>query len=286
MSAKPLRSRILLIGNANAGKTTILKKICKETDVPIVHDRDGKPISGLESLNPTMGRGLHDVENEISYRSNPLFVFHDSRGVEAASTAEIARLEAFIKRRSSMTLQERLHAAWICLPLDEERPLGDAEMRMLKLNPDDVPVILVFTKYDGLETRALNTLRHEGQLGKREAFRAMVAAAERLFKEQWVDKIYTVEPPKPPFVRLKDLHKPEGKCDELLDCTAEVLEENKPAQKVFVLAQTYSPERRLKFAMDDIVRYLVETKDYRGERVLGEATGRVLSWMPHVYDRK
>ncbi|KAG8996657.1 hypothetical protein FRB94_008154 [Tulasnella sp. JGI-2019a] len=264
-------------------KTTILKKICKETDVPIVRDRDGNQVTELEDLNPTARRGLHNIDNEITYPSNPLFAFHDSRGVEAASMTEMKQLEDFIARRSSMELRERLHAAWICLPLDEERPLGDAEMYMLKLNPDDIPVILVFTKYDGLETRTFNNLQRQGQLGKREAFRAMPITAERLFKEQWVDKIYTTEPPKPPFVRLKDLHKPEGKCDALLECTEDVLKDNKPAQKIFVLAQTYSPERRLKYAVDDIIKYLLETKDYRGPKALRDAAGRFLSWMPHVH---
>ncbi|KAG9038103.1 hypothetical protein FRB95_003031 [Tulasnella sp. JGI-2019a] len=250
-------ARILIIGKANAGKTSILKKICGES-VPIVLDRDGNP------------RGMHEIDYEIIYPSRPGFSFYDSRGIESGSTEELDKVADFITRRSIAPLEERLHATWVCLSLDDERPVGEAELRMLDVkNPgeskhsspsthrnaahqhDIVPVVVVFTKYDGLETRALNTLRREGLLKPREAFRAMAATAERLFKEHWLNRIYTTEPPKPPFVRLKDLDKPQGKCDDLLECTADMLQENRPAQKTFVLAQSYSPEKRLKHAMEE-----------------------------------
>ncbi|KAG8985692.1 hypothetical protein FRB93_005761 [Tulasnella sp. JGI-2019a] len=230
---------------------------------------------------------MHEIDYEIVYPSRPGFSFYDSRGIESGSTEELDKVADFIKRRSVAPLKERLHVAWICLPLDDERPVGEVEMGMLVAkNSEKVPAVVVFTKYDGLETRALNTLRQEGRLKPREAFRAMGDAAERLFKEHWLNRIYTTEPPKPPFVRLKDLHRPEGKCDELLDRTADVLRDNRPAQKLFVLAQNYSPSRRLKYAANDIFWYLLETKDYRGQAVVEEVVRRVLSWMPHVYMRE
>ncbi|KAG8985690.1 hypothetical protein FRB93_005759 [Tulasnella sp. JGI-2019a] len=282
---EPTQSRILIIGKANAGKTSILKKICGES-VPIVLDRDGNPVTDHNTLDPTLARGMHDIEYEIIYPSRPGFSFYDSRGIESGSTEELDKVADFITRRSIAPLEERLHATWVCLSLDDERPVGEAELRMLGVkNPREIPVVVVFTKYDGLETRALNTLRREGFLKPREAFRAMAATAEGLFKEHWLNRIYTTEPPKPPYVRLKDLDKPQGKCDDLLDCTADMLRENRPAQKIFVLAQSYSPEKRLKYATEDIVGYLVETKDYQGE-VPGEAVRRFLSWMPHVYMRQ
>ncbi|KAG8989720.1 hypothetical protein FRB94_014079 [Tulasnella sp. JGI-2019a] len=48
------QSRILLIGKANAGKTSILKKICGEAEVPIIYDEDGKALTGLPTLGPTL----------------------------------------------------------------------------------------------------------------------------------------------------------------------------------------------------------------------------------------
>ena len=37
--------RILIIGKANAGKTTILRKICETTDTPTVVNRNGETVS-------------------------------------------------------------------------------------------------------------------------------------------------------------------------------------------------------------------------------------------------
>ncbi|KAF8223907.1 hypothetical protein L208DRAFT_1314535, partial [Tricholoma matsutake] len=36
--------RILVIGRANAGKTTLLKKVCETTDDPRIYDADGKEV--------------------------------------------------------------------------------------------------------------------------------------------------------------------------------------------------------------------------------------------------
>ncbi|KAG9038076.1 hypothetical protein FRB95_003004 [Tulasnella sp. JGI-2019a] len=283
MSDKVTHSRILIIGKANAGKTSILKKICGETELPIVRDPKGNRVVDLKTLDPTQARGMHDINYEITYPSRPKFVFYDSRGIESGSTEEIDKVAEFITRRSTLPLSERLHATWICLPLDDDRPVGDAEMRMLGLkNPGEVPVVVVFTKYDGLETRVFNQMRQEGRL-KREAFRAMAGAAERLFKEHWLNRIYTAEPPKPPFVRLKDLHKPEGNCDALMDCTICVLEDNKEVQKMFVMAQKYSLNARLKTVVPEVVRLLLDTAGCRGYDTADQLVQRVLSWMPHVY---
>jgi hypothetical protein len=58
-------------------------------------------------------RGLHDIENEMVFRSNPGFVFHDSRGFEAGGDSEFDKVKAFIADRSKETdLKNRIHAIW------------------------------------------------------------------------------------------------------------------------------------------------------------------------------
>lgn len=37
--------RVLVIGRANAGKTTLLQRVCKTTESPIVRDRDGRKVT-------------------------------------------------------------------------------------------------------------------------------------------------------------------------------------------------------------------------------------------------
>lgn len=43
--AWPRRFRALIVGRAGAGKTSILKKLCNDSDTPIVRDRDGNIVS-------------------------------------------------------------------------------------------------------------------------------------------------------------------------------------------------------------------------------------------------
>jgi hypothetical protein len=56
---------------------------------------------------------MHDIENELIFRSNDNFVFHDSQGFEAGSVDEFQRLKEFIADRSTTThLKKRIHAIW------------------------------------------------------------------------------------------------------------------------------------------------------------------------------
>ena len=58
--------------------------------------------------NP-LQRGMHDIENELIFRSNDKFVFHDSPGFEAGCKDEFLRMKEFIGDRAKT---KRLHAIW------------------------------------------------------------------------------------------------------------------------------------------------------------------------------
>jgi hypothetical protein len=60
-----------------------------------------------------MQRGVHNITDEITYESNPDFVFHDSGGFEAGSEEEINIVWAFIRERSlTSSPATQLHAIW------------------------------------------------------------------------------------------------------------------------------------------------------------------------------
>ncbi|KIJ91607.1 hypothetical protein K443DRAFT_685866, partial [Laccaria amethystina LaAM-08-1] len=63
------RFRVLIIGRANAGKTTILQRVCNTTEQPKIFNQSGHEID-LSELNPTAQRGEHDIENEMIFESN------------------------------------------------------------------------------------------------------------------------------------------------------------------------------------------------------------------------
>jgi len=107
--------RILVIGRANAGKTTILEKVCgvaKGTE-PIIYGKDGELLQkSVIHLMPSIERGLHDIEHQITYPGSN-FIFHDSQGFESGSNEELKIAQEFIGKRSAeIELKNQLHAIW------------------------------------------------------------------------------------------------------------------------------------------------------------------------------
>ena len=58
-------------------------------------------------------RGIHKIENELVFQSNPGFIFHDSRGFEAGGIEELSIVKDFIAQRSTLDeLKRQLHVIW------------------------------------------------------------------------------------------------------------------------------------------------------------------------------
>jgi hypothetical protein len=58
-------------------------------------------------------RGLHDIDNQLIFTSNPHYIFHDSRGFESGSLDDVDKAKSFIaERANSHKLSEQLHAIW------------------------------------------------------------------------------------------------------------------------------------------------------------------------------
>ena len=144
------RFRILVIGRANAGKTTILKRICDSTENPEIYNEQGEKVCILfwfqssralticdqvdraqieESLEVSVlnchhrscirvqlmcpKRGAHDIEDGMVFQCNPDFVFHDSQGFAAGSIKEFDQMKSFVGERARTTfLEKRIHAIW------------------------------------------------------------------------------------------------------------------------------------------------------------------------------
>ncbi|KAJ7300751.1 hypothetical protein DFH08DRAFT_795452 [Mycena albidolilacea] len=112
-----LKFRVLILGRANAGKTTILERLTGASMDKAEVLRDGEILPGqvcrlLKYFD--YHRGLHNIDDEVCFRSRPGFVFHDSRGVEAGSAAELSTVQRFVNARSSAArdLQNQLHVIW------------------------------------------------------------------------------------------------------------------------------------------------------------------------------
>ncbi|KAG2086074.1 uncharacterized protein F5147DRAFT_781780 [Suillus discolor] len=176
------RFRILIIGRANAGKTTILQRVCNTRDQPEIYNTDGEKID-LEVLTASRGCRLHDIENEMVFRSNPGLIFHDSWGFKAGGESEFDKVKAFITERSKETkITKWLHTIWYCIPMDEAcRLFTAAENKFFsQCDTGTIPVIVLFTKFDALYDVAYTQLKTEGK-SRKDARKLAAKHAEETF---------------------------------------------------------------------------------------------------------
>ncbi|KXN81009.1 hypothetical protein AN958_06471 [Leucoagaricus sp. SymC.cos] len=158
LRAKYTHFRILVIGRANAGKTTLLKRVCNTDEDPCIYNENNE-----NQLKPTAERGTHDIERQFAFKSNPKFIFHDSPGFEKGEEKQLQDVLSFIKKRSeSNEPNEQLHAIWFCFFLDASRPLLDLEQKFFnEQRAGNVPVIAIFTKFDDLVVQVYDMDREE-----------------------------------------------------------------------------------------------------------------------------
>ncbi|KAF7343577.1 GTP-binding protein [Mycena sanguinolenta] len=231
--------RILIIGRANAGKTTILKKVCNSVEDPEIYSPDGKKIDP-EIVKESAERGEHNIYDQLIFKSNPQFIFHDSRGFEGGSVDEIEKVTDFIEYRAKTDeLSKQLHAIWYCLPTDGNRPLLEAEDQFFRISgTGKVPLIVIFTKFDGLVTKAFQELRAEGK-NIRTANTGKVELAQRMLTTNYRDPLNGVEFKPSAYVRLDggsasdislillivlpDMRQEHSNCIELINQTAKTL---------------------------------------------------------------
>ncbi|KIK56303.1 hypothetical protein GYMLUDRAFT_248048 [Collybiopsis luxurians FD-317 M1] len=93
----------------------------------------------------------HVSHSSSRKKQNPLFILHDSQGFEAGETQNFDTVKKFIDDRAQQPeLKDRLHAIWFCIEIPTENGalIETADQKFLELDLRNVPVIVVFTKYD------------------------------------------------------------------------------------------------------------------------------------------
>ncbi|KAJ8583589.1 hypothetical protein M405DRAFT_866917 [Rhizopogon salebrosus TDB-379] len=210
------RFRILVVGRANAGKTTLLQKVCNTTEKPEIFDGEGNKIDA-DVVKSSVNRGEHDINNELMFRSNPRFVFHDSCGFEAGGEDEFKNMKEFVSERASTRkLNERIHAIW--------QAIISMRLYVIVIFCVTVPVIAVFTKFDALSAVALGELRTKPGLTRKDIFERTPELVEEIFANAniWGRLCGTRHPPKD-YVRLAKMNMDETDCGPLLERTTGAL---------------------------------------------------------------
>ncbi|KAG6332251.1 hypothetical protein ID866_6838 [Astraeus odoratus] len=248
------RFRILVIGRANAGKTTILQRVCNTTDLPEVFDGEGNKLD-TECPNNWCQRGCHDIRNEFVFRSNKGFVFHDSCGFEAGSEGEFNKMKEFVVECSSTPkLDKRIHAIWFCIPMDAyERPITAAEERFFnECDTGSVPVIVLLTKADCLNLLALEKLRDEGHNMKGAKARAGDVEKTLLMDIQDYigEQLYQCNFPPKSYLPLAKMNEVESadQCTKLIMCTSDALD-TIALQRLLISTQQTNMSINIKYAL-------------------------------------
>ncbi|KAG2108970.1 uncharacterized protein F5147DRAFT_693571, partial [Suillus discolor] len=194
------RFRILIIGRANAGKTTILQRVCNTRENPEIYDSAGKKMDPAV-LMASRERGVHNIEHEMVFRSNLGFVFHDSRGFEAGGQFEFDKVKAFIASRSkARRLSDRIHVIWYCIPMDEDgRSFTQAEVKFFsQCDTGTIAVIVLFTKFDALYDDEFAELTSKGVSRKDAQALASRHAEEAFANGPQLKLLYNCDGKQPP----------------------------------------------------------------------------------------
>ncbi|KAJ7214896.1 hypothetical protein GGX14DRAFT_359731 [Mycena pura] len=234
---------ILVIGRANSGKTTLLKRVCNSVEDPEIFSPSGEKIDS-SIVEGSAGRGLHDIDNQLIFKSNPQFIFHDSRGFESASVEEIENVKDFIAQRaSSRHLSDQLHTIWYCMPTDTNRPMLDADKQFFndhaagqgKFTFLHIPVIAIFTKFDGLVTKAYSELKRGGAT-RQEAMTKRTEKALEMLTTNFVERFSSTAVRPTDWIHLSNMHEGGGNCNDLIEKTANALN-NDALRLLFVSVQ-------------------------------------------------
>ncbi|KAI6149233.1 hypothetical protein BKA82DRAFT_166039 [Pisolithus tinctorius] len=228
------RFRILVMGRANAGKTTILQRVCNTTDQPEIFNGKGEKVCMFRGICSRLmmcrARGEHNIEDELVFKSNPRFVFHDSRGFEAGSEGEFKMMKEFVMDRAKTTkLDKRIHAIWFCIPLNEShRMVTAAEKKFFdECDTGHVPVIVLLTKTDTLALDALLEVMGDDS-DENDAVEWAADVEKRKLNEclvkvnSWLKELRY---PPHDYLSLTGMQEEGADCTTLLTCTVNALSE-------------------------------------------------------------
>ncbi|KAJ7872279.1 hypothetical protein B0H14DRAFT_2722125 [Mycena olivaceomarginata] len=252
--------RILVIGRAKRREDDTFKESVPFDRESGNHRSKGNRIDA-EVVEGSIGRGLHDINNELIFKSNPQYIFHDSSGFESGSHEETNKVKSFIAKCAGRnTLSDQLHAIWYFLATDTNRPLLEADEEFFGTNvTGKVPVIAILSKCDAVISDAFQDLLDEGK----DPDPAIVdQKTQEMLHTRFLQPLKSMKYPPADCVQLKDMHE-NGECEQLITKTAGALTDD---QNNINLCIYYAVKRNM------------STLDHK------DIVHKTLAWFPHIWE--
>ncbi|KAF8623993.1 hypothetical protein AX15_006093, partial [Amanita polypyramis BW_CC] len=183
------------------------------------------------------------------------------------------KVRTFIKKRSTAKeLRDQLHAIWYCIPMDSPRPLAKAEIEFFNKGTGKVPLIAVFTKFDGQVIQEYGNL--PGDMQDKVRWEQARINAEKNFQEIYLPLVWNSKHPPKAYVQLEKMQLPESNCSQLTEKTAEAIDVAS-LQQLFTSVQMNNLNLCVKAALQDIL----QSQKYAWHQVLY----RILSKFQHIW---
>ncbi|KAF8267148.1 hypothetical protein EI94DRAFT_1701243 [Lactarius quietus] len=158
------RFRILIVGKSRSGKSSLVKTVFK-VDVTVrplffdatLHNRNGYKAAPMKA----------DINVEFRPEDNRYLIVHEFSGLDsqARDSGDLQIIQDFISRRTdpNRSPSERLHAVWVCVPTSDaiDGRVGGGIEGILGLK--NVPVVLLFTKFDVVVSQVLFDIGGDAQ---------------------------------------------------------------------------------------------------------------------------
>ncbi|KAF9531334.1 hypothetical protein CPB83DRAFT_786637, partial [Crepidotus variabilis] len=267
-----IKFRVLIIGKANAGKTSILQRICDTTQSPTVYRTVGTSREKI-MLRPTQERSEHDIHDELIFANHEGYIFHDSCGFESGDNQELTIIQEFVREKATKKrLKDRLHAIWYCVPMDSRRPSLDTKY-ILEVCPDkNVPVIAVFTKFDYFKLEISIDMRREKKNPTQEDINAEI---KKRFEKHFLAGVRGAST----YVRLEKMHKIGQRCDNLIEATADALQD----ESVMIMLRAVQKENLEHSITLSVKKTTPHLQDPRVEGLGLEGVKRCIMYFPSLW---
>ncbi|KAG2072116.1 hypothetical protein BDR04DRAFT_1117168 [Suillus decipiens] len=228
-------------------------------DDPEIQDTKGNKIYD-SIVTSSIKRGNHDITNDMVFKSNPGFIFHDSCGFEAGSEDEFEsmnNLSQNVQMRRNWR-SEYMPSGKYCIPMDDPwRTFQRSEEKsFLECDTGHIPVVVVFTKFEALRPIAFGETKKDvrGLSGEERSKRIAQQVEEVFMKTGVLNRLCDPKNRARPksHVRLDNMDKPNTNCNILLEHTSLALD-NEELQFCLISTQQSNLGLCIKCAVANLV---------------------------------